>query len=156
MHFHVIKFEKIDTPVEDFDTELPYEDPTLLRYTDYYGEIISAEERKAVINSVWLKDLFDGVATIDTKAETITFLDEKTIKKSFKEYLKGLTSEMADKAEKEKLSGFEFRYAGVEYKGAPTLFCIDDYVQTSFSFIEDAFYHANETWKFGNIFDAHF
>lgn len=156
MHFPIIKLEKIDTKVEDFDIDLPEEDPCLLSYTDYYGEIYNPEDRKNVINSVWLANLLDGYATIDTEAEAITFLNEDIIRGNFKKYLKRITSHLVELAKKEKLTSFDFRWAGIEYQDNSTIFCFENYCQKSFEFIADAFYHAGETWKIGNIFDAHF
>lgn len=154
MHFPIIKLETIDTPVSDFEINLPAEDPCLDTYTDYCGDLYNTEDRKAVINSDWLKRLFDGFATINTEDETITFLDRNTIERNFREYLKELTHKLADEADKEELSGFMFRWAGVDFRDFPTLFYLD-YVQTSFSFIEDSVYLAGQTYKIGNIFDAH-
>ena len=153
MHFAIIKIEALTTDKEDFATEL-FEDATLDRYSDYYGEIYSEEERREVIESSWFKDLLSGIAEVDTERETITYLDEDTIKDTFRKYLLDLTEKLRFKAEQGELTGFDFRYAGVEYKENPTMF-YENYAMTSFEFAEYAVYRAGETYKIGNIFDAH-
>ena len=153
-HFAIIALERIETEKEDFMKELPYDDYTLNAHTDYFGDIYTEEERKAVIKSKWLKNLFDGYAEIDTKKETITFLDRETIRQNFKSALKDIVGDLYAKAVAGELSGFEFRYAGIEYKEHATMFYLDC-GYTSFQFIEDAVYYAGETFKIGNIFDAH-
>ena len=157
MHFPIIALEKIDTPVEDWAVDLPYDDATLHRFTDYAGELYSDEERKRVINSEWFKNLFDGYADVDTEKETITFYSVEKCAESFKRYLREKTEELYNLALDNKLTGFELKWSGVEYNHYPELFYVDgSYVQTSFDFIDDARYYAGETLRIGNIFDAHF
>lgn len=156
MHFPIIRLEKADTPEEDWTIDLPYEDSTLARYTDYAGELYTPDERKNVIKSIWLKDLFLGYADIDTKKETVTFYSKEKCADSFAKYLREKTEELYHLADIHKLSGFKLRWAGVEYKDCSALFYIEDYVRTSFDFMDDARYFAGETFKIGHIFDAHF
>lgn len=155
MHFPIIKLEPIDLAREDWDRDLGYEDSTLNMWTDYYGQIYRDRERESVIKSEWLKKLLDGVATIDTEKETITFLDAGTIRQTFREYLLELTTRLHEEAERGELRGFELRYATVEYKEYDTMFYIEC-GYTCYEFIENAAWHAGETWRIGNIFDAHF
>ena len=155
MHFKIIKLEEKDTPKKEFATELDYNDACLNAHTDYYGDLHSSQERKSVINSDWFKNMFDGFATVDTKKETITFLDKDTVTRNFKEYLKELTKKLAKKAEEETLLASEIYFAASEYKGNPTLFYIG-YGITSFDLMDDARFFAGKTFKIGNIFDAHF
>lgn len=156
MHFPVIRLEKPETEKQDFTEHLPYDDYTLLSHTDYFGEVYNATERQCVIKSAWLADLFKGIATLNTETETITFLDKETVTANFKDYLKKLTESLAEKAEKETLSGYELKMAGEDYKDCGILFCLpEDYVQTTMDFIDDARYMAGRTYKIGNIFDAH-
>lgn len=156
MHFPIIRLEKPETEKQDFTEHLPYDDYTLLSHTDYFGKVYNATERQHVIRSAWLADLFKGIAILDTEAETITFLDDKTVTATFKDYLKELTESLAEKAEKGTLSGYELKMAGKEYKDCGILFCLpEDYVQTTMDFIDDARYMAGRTYKIGNIFDAH-
>ena len=155
MHFPLIKFEKIDTPIEDWDIDADPESITLQANTDYYGELYSKEDRRDIIESEWLKNFFDGIATIDTKKETITFLNPDVIDTAIKNYLIHTISDLYVEAKKEKLRGYDLRCSGEYYKDCWSLFNIDNYWQTSFDFICDAHYHAGETWRIGNIFDAH-
>lgn len=153
-HFAIIKLESIETEKKDFSQELPYDDATLNEHTDYYGDRYTEDERQNVIRSKWLQELFDGFAVIDTKKETITFLDGKTIRSNFQTALEEITKDLYEKAVAGELTGFSFRYAGIEYKEHATMFYLDR-GYTSFEFIEDAEWHAGQTFKIGNIFDAH-
>lgn len=155
MHFPIIVIEEAYTKKADFIDTIDYEDGTLNHYTDYYGEEYTSEERKNVIKSKWLKELFSGIATIDVKRETITFLDADTIKATICQYMVDLTKRLHEQAENGEMSCFQFRWAGVEYKGCSAMF-YKGCGFTSFQFIEDAPYYAGQTYKFGNIFDAHF
>ena len=156
MHFPIICLEKPETEKADFAESLPSDDYTLLSHTDYAGDVYDTSARQRVIKSTWLADLFKGIATLDTEAETITFLNKETVTATFKDYLKELTESLAEKAEKGTLSEYELKMAGEEYKDCGILFCLpEDYVQTTMDFIDDARYRAGRTYKIGNIFDAH-
>lgn len=155
MHFPIIKIEPIDLAREDWDIDLNYEDACLDEHTDYYGEIYSADERRAVIKSDWLKELLDGIATINTKDETITFCDSQTIKNTLYDYYLQKASELFEKAGQQEISGYDFRSAGARFRDFYTLF-LEDYCMTSLEFVEDAAYYAGETRQIGNIFDAHY
>lgn len=155
MHFPIIKLEPIDVPSEDWCTDLSYEDSVLNENTDYYGELYNDEDRRNVITSEWLEELLDGIATIDKKKETITFLDKDTIKRTLNAYYSELTSELHDKAESGNLEAYDLRRASKKFRDDETLFYID-WGFTSLDFAEEAMYRAGETYKFGNIFDAHF
>lgn len=86
MHFPIIKIEPIDLAREGWDIDLNYEDSCLNEHTDYYGDIYPPEARQRVIESKWLKELLEGIATIDTDKETITFLDKATIQNTLYDY----------------------------------------------------------------------
>lgn len=155
MHFPIIKLEPIDLAREDWDIDLGYEDSCLNENTDYYGELYRPAERREVIESGWLKELLDGIATIDTEKETITFCDLLTIKNTLYDYYIEKVQELSEMASQQRLSGWDFRDAGKHFRGFYTIF-VEDYAKTSMSFVEDAQYYAGETRQIGNIFDAHF
>ena len=154
MHFPIICIEDLDTPIEDWNIDLDCEDSVLNYHTDYYGELYSKEERKEVINSDWLKELFDGIAVIDTDKETITICDEKTVRHTLEDYFEETLEHLYKMAKAHRLQGYDLRNAGFEYKGFWTLFYYH-YGMTSLGFVEDAVYYARKTFKIGNIFDAH-
>ena len=156
MHFPIISLEGVDTTVGEWGTSLPYDDPTLLEYSDYAGDLYNKRDRSDVIHSRWLKDLFSGYAVIDDDKETIIFNDADTIRRTFREYLKDETRRLNGMAEDNDLSGYEFRSAGVRYNDCDAMFYDGCMVYTSFQFIEDAVYLAGKTFRFGNVFDAHF
>ena len=159
MHFPIIVIEKLDTPIEDWVLSLDYEDRCLLEHTDYYGDMYLPEDRKAVIESDWLKNLFDGIATVNPNAETITFLDEKTICHTIREWFVNEAEHLSHMAKAGRVSAFDFRYAGEHWRDFFTLFynCTEsEYGQTSMDFIENSVYLAGQTVRIGNIFDAHF
>lgn len=156
MHFPIIAIESLETEKADFTEELNYDDSTLNRYCDYYGEKYDEEERERVIKSEGLKKLFEDIATIDEEKETITFLDEDTIRGTIRKYLIELTERLHDDALKGELMVFDLRWAAKEYKEYSMLFYFNGYGQTSFEYIEDAPFYARKTFKIGNIFDAHF
>ena len=155
MHFPIIKLEPVGLAREDWDIDLGYEDSTLNEHTDYYGDIYHADERRQVIESDWLKELLDGIATIDTEKETITFCDLPTIKNTLYDYYIQKVQVLSEAASQLDLSGYDFRDAGYHFRGFYTLF-MEDYGKTSMDFVEDAPYYAGETRQIGNIFDAHF
>ena len=153
MHFPIIKIEPIDLAREYWDIRLSRKDPVLKENTDYYGEIYSESERRKVIESSWLKKLFEGIATIDTKEETITFLDLDTISTTLNEYFHDCANRLFAMKE---LSGFDFRVVGSDFRNYYTLFVgVEGCGMTSVQFVEAAIYHAGETFRIGNIFDAH-
>lgn len=155
MHFPIIKIEPIDLAREDWDIGLGYEDATLNEHTDYYGELYSPEDRKAVIESKWFKELFAGIATIDTEKETITFLDRGTIEKTLQDYYLEAAKSLYYEAQKERVSGYSFRSAGERFRDFYPLF-VEGYGMTSLQFVENAPYRTGQTVQIGNIFDAHF
>jgi len=156
MHFPIIKLEDPNTDKSDWETGLDYEDSVLVENTDYFGEMYSPEDRKAVIKSEWMKDLFDGIATINTEKETITFHDLKTIKATIKKYFDEEALRLSSLAEKGELSGFELRCAGKNWRDYWVLF-VTNYGMTSMQLIENAApFYARATFNIGNIFDAHF
>lgn len=151
MHFPIIKIEPIDLARKNWDIDLDCEDPVLQENTDYYGEIYSESERREVIESSWLKKLFEGIATIDTEEETITFLNSDTISTTLNEYFHDCANELFAM---EELSGFDFRQVGICFRDYATLFVIE-HGMTSVQFVEDAIFRAGKTFRIGNIFDAH-
>ena len=155
MHFPIIVIEDIDVPKEAFITKLDYDDRTLCENTDYYGDIHEKKVRKTIISSDWLEDFLDGIATIDVKNETITFLDKETIKENFQNYLLEAAKALCRKGREKKLSVFDFWTASRRYKDYPVLFYWGHGL-TSLDFVDDAALHAGKTFKIGNIFDAHF
>lgn len=157
MHFPIIAIESLETEKADFVRILSYEDSILNDCCDYYGRVYDEKEREVAIKSEWLKELFDGVATIDEENETITFLDKDTIKNTIQDYLIRVTEDLHDKAIEGELTLYDLRCASKEYKEFSTLFYFDGCGHSSFGFIEEASYYcAGETFKIGNIFDAHF
>lgn len=155
MHFPIIKIEPIDLAREDWDIDLDYEDACLNENTDYYGEIYPPEARREVIESEWFKEMLEGIATIDTETETITFLDKPTIQNTLYDYYLQSAKELLERASQQRVYGYDFRSAGSRFRGFYTLF-MEDYGKTSLDFVEDAQYYAGETRQIGNIFDAHF
>lgn len=153
MHFPIIKIEPIDLDRENWDIDLDYEDPVLQENTDYYGELYSEPERRQVIESSWLRNLFEGIATIDTKEETITFLNRDTISTTLNEYFHDCANSLFAM---EELSGFDFRQVGRHFRDYYTLFVgVEGCGMTSVQFVEDAVFRAGNTFRIGNIFDAH-
>ena len=156
MHFPIIAIENMETPRKDWVTELNQDDAVLCENTDYFGEMYSTKERLEVIRSEWFKQLFRDYAVIDANKGTITFFDPDTCWCRFKNYLKRITKKLNDDANNDKLTGYEFRRAGMDYEDYSTLFYKDGYGYTSFMFLEDAHYYGSRTFRIGNIFDAHF
>ena len=155
MHFPIIKLEPIDLPREDWDIDLNYEDCCLNRHTDYYGDIYNEEDRRKVITSDWFRELLDGIATIDTEKETITYCDKETIQNTLYDYYLQQAQDLFEQAGQQQISGYDFRCAGTKFRRFDTLF-VEDYGMTSLDFVEDAIYYAGETRQIGNIFDAHY
>ena len=99
--------------------------------------------------------MLDGIATIDTEKETITYLDKRTIQNTLNDYYLQAVSELSEIAAQRRISGYSFCSAGTRFRDFYTLF-VEDYGKTSLDFVEDALYYAGETRQIGNIFDAHF
>lgn len=159
MHFPIIAIEKLDTPIENWVKSLDYEDQCLLEHTDYYGNMYLPEERKAVIESDWLKNLFDGIATINPNAETITFRDADKIEETIQTWFVNETAHLSYLAHAGECRAYDLRSAGEHFRGNWTLFydCTDscEIGLTSMDFIEDSVCFAGQTVRIGNIFDAH-
>lgn len=159
MHFPIICLESYDIKVEDFEINLPYEDACLNEHCDYYGEIYDSEERRRVITSEWFKNLFAGYADVDIEKETITFRDNNTVYAVFSDYLKQLTETLYEKACKGELSGYEMHIACDSYDDCMALFFMNHdycgYGKTSFDLLDDAKLYAGQTFRIGNVFDAH-
>lgn len=145
----------MSTQKKDWVDCLPYDDSVLNANTDYYGEKYYKEERLNVVRSKLLKELLDGYATVDSKKGTITFFDRETIEKNFNNYLLSLTKTLYEKACDGVLRGYELVFASKDYKDCWALFFMNGYGKTSFDFIEDSRYWASQTFRIGNIFDAH-
>lgn len=156
MHFPIIAIEDLETPKEEWCTDLPYDDPVILENTDYAGGIYSEEERDSVIQSEWLQELFRGYAVVDPVTESLYFADIETVKTTWNNYLKELTKWLYEEAQAETLSHWDLCSAGKEYNNFSTLFVKDGCACTSLSFIYYfAFDCAGKTVRIGNIFDAH-
>ena len=159
MHFPIITIENFDTPVEDWETDLDYEDSTLNYHTDYYGEMYSEEDRKTYIESGSLEQILDGIATVDRENEAITFLDAETIRSTIGNYFEEVLYELRKKAEEGNLCGYELRKEGYYWRDWYTMFydMTEGYGhgETSMDFVEDAKWKAGRTVRIGNIFDAH-
>ena len=155
MHFDIICLEPFGSKREDWAEPDAMEDPVLIANTDYIGYRHSDHDRKMTIKSKWFKTLVSPYATIDTEKETITFLDRETIRKNFQDYLIEVTEKLHEQALERKLSGFEFRFAGREWKGYPTLFYMDGCGRTNFEMFEYAEWYADQTYQIGYIYDAH-
>lgn len=156
MHFPIIAIESLETDRADWKRDLGYEDSALNEHTDYYGEMYSEVERRRYIKSGHLAKLLDGIATVDTERETITFLDADTINKTIQDYFQSKAKELTAQSF---LSGWAFKNVGFYWRGSSTMFfkCFEyQYGQTSVDFVEAAPYHAGETVQIGNIFDAHY
>lgn len=155
MHFPIISLEDMSVDKADFMSDIDYEDSVLNAHTDYYGEIYTEEERRRVICSRWLADLLFGIATIDTEAETITFLDAETIESTMRQYYIEITKRLYEQAEDGELRLYDLEEAAECFRGCDALF-YKEYGMTSMMFVREASYYAGQTLKFGNIFDAHY
>lgn len=132
-----------------------YEDTTLNYFTDYFGEPYSKTEREDVINSGLFADFFKGIATVDPEKETITFLSRETIVGTLHDYYVNLVNNLAAPATSISELFSELRFAGEYYKGDSMMFIFAGAGKSSMQFIEDAPHLAGQTFKIGEIYDAH-
>jgi hypothetical protein len=162
MHFPIICLEDINTPREEWLECLPYDDATLNYNTDYYGEKYDEDDRQGVIQSKWLKDMFEGIAIVDPVTESLYYHNQEAINNTWQKYLMSKASELYEKAGAEKLKYYDLYSAGLLYKNYDALFFLNcmpastGYALTSLSFIDECrYYLADKTIRIGNIFDAH-
>lgn len=161
MHFPIICLEDINTPKEKWLEVLPYDDATLNYNTDYYGEKYTEDHRQGVIQSQWLKNMFEGIAVVDPVTESLYFYNQEAINQTRQRYLISKASELYEKACAEKLKYYDLYSSGMLYKGYDVIFFnnldpnYSGYAQTSLSFIDDCRLFADRTIRIGNIFDAH-
>lgn len=157
MHFPIIQLSNCPLEKEDYFSMFSVcEDSTIQAWTDYVGDAYSDQERKELIRSSWFKNFWEGIAVVDTEKETITYLDEETIKHTLNaEYHKKIDSIQKTLTEGRMHSAWEFRNEGNQWRDCDSLF-FDDYGMTSMRLIEDAHYNAGETFYIGGILDAHF
>ena len=155
MHFPIICLENVDTPVENWVDDLPYDDATLNNHTDYYGEKYNDEDRHYEI--FHLRWFFEGFADLDLEKETITFKDEHTCRIHLNNYYYDIAEGLYKKADDDHIRWYDFYQAANYYKDNNTLFYLSDsgYAQTSMSFVDDCPYRAGKTYRIGNIFEAH-
>ena len=154
MHFPIIILEDPNTDVDNWDINID-NDACIESHTDYIGDIYNKQERNDVINSIWLSDLLDGFATLDTKEETITFLDKEKCERRFKDYLEDIAKNLYEKAQDGKLDYYDLVDIGYHYKEYWSLFVVETFAETSLNFIYNAQWRAGKTYRIGNIFDAH-
>lgn len=154
MHFPII--EILSEGQERGEYSHMYEDATLNYFTDYYGEEYTEEDRKDTIKSEWLEEFFEGIAKVDPEKETITFLSNTEIANTLHRYYFDLLERLAEVKTGVCMLFYQLRLAGTEYRDNPVMFWKDGCGHTSMGFIEDATFYAGQTFKIGNIYDAHY
>lgn len=130
------------------------EDIGIQYHADYIGDCYSTRDRKAFINND-LPKLFEGIATVDTKKETITFLSEKEIEDTIKKEIAKAVSFIQRNIALGDKTFFNFRYAGRWFRQDYTIIWSDLASYTSAQFMEDAKYKAGETLYIGAVYDYH-
>lgn len=158
MHFPIIQLDTV--PLSEMKYPHTYDDATILAETDYVGDEYNSEHRKHFIRDI-LPNSFEGIATVDPEAETITFLDKDTIKHTilnyFKECVSNIKKHIDDVEFRDKAVwnvGYAFREFGKYYKSYYYLFFHNGYAQTSIEFLEDYACHPKVMY-IGHIIDAH-
>lgn len=154
MHFPIIEILG-EGEWRGYSMQDMYDDATINYFTDYFDEPYSKKEREDVINSGIFADFFKGVATVDPEKETITFLSRETIVGTLHDYYVNLVNNLAAPATSVSELFSELRFAGQYYKGDKMMFMFAGYGRTSMQFIEDAPLLAGQTFKIGEIYDAH-
>lgn len=157
MHFPIIQISDCPLEKEDYISMFSVcEDSTIQAWTDYVGDEYSEQKRKELICSSWFKQLWDGIAVVDTEKETITYLDVETIYRTLKaEYQKKIDSIQESLESGTMCSAWKFRNEGYRWRNFCSLF-FDGCGMTSMELIEDAPYNAGKTFYIGGILDAHF
>lgn len=157
MHFPIIQLDTV--PLSEMKYPHTFDDATILAETDYVGDEYNSEDRKHFIQDV-LPGFFEGIATVDPEAETITFLDKDIIKRTIISHFKECISIIENKLDKVEFTnepvwqvGHKLRMSGKYYK-TEWLFYHQGYAQTSMDFIEDYVYHPKVMY-IGHIIDAH-
>ena len=158
MHFPIIEIK--DKPVKK-DERMSYcalcDDSCINYNTDYVGDEYDDDQRARLFDAEYLPKFFDGIATVDASNESITFLDDDTIRNTFDvEIRKAIDSLYKNKS---KYGGCvkpdDLAYIGNYWRGFDMLFFCDGAADTSGGFISYARYYAGKTLYIGNVFDAH-
>ena len=155
MHIQIMNLEALETDRQNFRTSVNEEDKVIMEEVDYVGDMYNEEDRRDAIESEWFERFFDGIAEVNMEKETVRFYERDVIEGTIRDYLRELTSEMAEAAEIGDLLVWDVISAGKYYKGDLTLLCMEGVVYTSLGFIHEAPYLAGKTMRIGNIFDAH-
>ena len=145
--YKIYKYDWVKQDVLNEDIGIQY-------HTDYVDDCYSARDRKAFINNT-LPELFNGIATVDTKKETITFLTEKEIEETMKKEIAYAVSFIQRNIALGDKTFFNFRYAGKWFRQDYTIIWSDLASYTSAQFMEDAKYKAGETLYIGAIYGYH-
>lgn len=162
MHFPIICLSTEKHPAEDWDTNLDCQDTTLNYFTDYFGELYSAQERKEAIESDWFKMLFDGFADLDTEKEEIRVFSKDVTRRALESHACSLIDHFESKMQEVNDRHnpiwhifYEMRANTQFYKDFWCIFVVDGCAYPSMMFIEDMPFYADMTLYIENIFDAH-
>lgn len=157
MHFPIITlYDRKPTASELHHTPSGmYEDATIAYNTDYFGEEYTKEQRDELLHSKYLKEFFDGIATVNPGKGTITFLDEDTIRKTLLDYASKQLDALKERLESGRMRFYDFRSAGNDFRGGDYMFWYQYGAFTSGQFIEDTPYYAGKTLYIGVVVDAH-
>lgn len=156
MHFPIIQLSEQPLEKKDWITTVSMEDDCIInRYTDYIGDRYTEEERYDMIKN-HLPYLFNGIASVDIKNQTITFLSKEKIKKTLEKEVEKILDAINSYQKERGVSFFPFRYHGAHFRMCDTLLWFDGCAYTSASFMEDAVYYEGKTLYIGAIYDAHY
>lgn len=158
MHFPIIELKDKRIPKDErmSDCEL-YDDACVNYYTDYFGDEYTDAERKGLFQNGRLDELFDGIATVNTRGfGSITFLDADTIRETIQKEMLNIAAKIQNRILKgERVRPDDVKYDAELWRGFDDLFHIEGRVCTSGTLISDAVWYAGKTLYIGAIFDAH-
>lgn len=155
MHFPIVEILSDGEKKGQFSHIFDEGDTTINYFTDYAGEKYRKAERDYLIHGDNFADFFEGIANVDPEKETITFLSKETIVGTLHDYYVNLVNNLAAPATSVSELFSELRFAGEYYKNDSMMFIFAGYGKSSMQFIEDAPYLAGQTFKIGEIYDAH-
>ena len=155
MYFPIIQLSTTSVTEDDYiQQDWLFDDDTVNDNSDYLSDAYSPEERKEFIKKE-LPKIFKGIAKVNAKKETLTFLSAKTIAKTVKKDLNNKMAELKQKQADGLLTSYDFRRAGKWFRDDEVIVNYNCASYLSAMFMENSVSCAGQTVYIGGIVKAH-
>lgn len=155
MYFPIIQLSTTPVTEDEYvQQDWLFDDDTANDNSDYLGDAYSPEERKEFIKKE-LPKIFEGIAKVNAKEETLKFLSAKTIAKTVKKDLNNKMAELKQKRADGLLTSYDFRRAGKWFRDEDVIINYNCASYLSAMFMENSASYAGQTVYIGGIVKAH-